>query len=72
MLFPPAAIVRRQPVAPAIAVGALPAAPESRKLARATERDARYTRRYQRFQDRVRSAPAVDDRADGSRPARAG
>ena len=35
-------------------------APGSRKLARATERDERHTRRYRRFQDRLAGAPAQD------------
>jgi hypothetical protein len=39
-------------------------APGSTKLARATSRAERHDRRYQRFQDRVAGAPAVDDRAE--------
>ena len=67
MLFPPAGIVGALRLAkPGSPWARRRYAPESRKLARATERDARYTRRYQRFQDRVAGAPAVDDRADGA------
>jgi hypothetical protein len=38
--------------------------PGSAKLARATERDERHTRRYQRFQDHLAGAPAVEERRD--------
>jgi hypothetical protein len=40
-------------------------APGSAKLARATRRYERQSRRYRRFQDRVAGAPAVDDRGEG-------
>jgi hypothetical protein len=40
-------------------------APGSSKLARATRRYERHTRRYQRLQDSLAGAPAVDDRGDG-------
>jgi hypothetical protein len=39
--------------------------PGSAKLGRATRRAERHARRYQRFQDRLAGAPAVDHRDDG-------
>jgi hypothetical protein len=65
MLVPPVALVGAIRLAkPGSAWAQRRYAPGSAKLARAARRYERHTRRYQRFQDRLAGAPAVEDRGD--------